>query len=453
MSTRWSTDRVMALAPDASSRQAAAKLAGQAPWSGTGAAGDVVWGLCAGSGTDPYQAIADLSGPAFKCSCPSRKFPCKHALALLLDWANGLVPEAARPSDFAGSWIASRTVRAAATAGPPAGGDRQAAARRAAQRSARVAAGLAELDMWLLDQVRAGLSRSGGGYRQVETIAARMVDAQAPGVAAALRGLAGIPASGPGWPGRLLGEYARLHLLVLAHDQLDMLPADLAAVVRSHVGYPVARDDVLAAPAVRDRWLVLASRDLPDGAVPARRIWLRGQRTARFALLLIFDPRGAFSANLDATLVPGTAVEADLHYYPGRPALRAVMATRHDQPEPASRPEPASQPEPTSPPEPVSRPEPAGNIAQLLSGWAGALAEDPWLTSWPALLSGIPVLADDGWQFTDSSGRAVPLLTGGIDVWPLAAISGGGRVTVAGEWGVAGLRPLTAWHGDMAVRL
>src|SRR5258708_15610484 len=108
MSTRWSADRVMALAPDASSRQAAAKLAVPAPWAQAGAAGDVVWGLCAGSGKHSYQVIADVAGPAYKCSCPSRKFPCKHAVALLPNWADGPVPEAAQPPAFAESWIADR---------------------------------------------------------------------------------------------------------------------------------------------------------------------------------------------------------------------------------------------------------------------------------------------------------------------------------------------------------
>ena len=32
----------------------------------------------------PYRTVADLAGPASKCTCPSRKFPCKHALGLML---------------------------------------------------------------------------------------------------------------------------------------------------------------------------------------------------------------------------------------------------------------------------------------------------------------------------------------------------------------------------------
>jgi hypothetical protein len=32
-------------------------------------------------------------------------------------------------------------------------------------------------------------------------------------------------------------------------------------------------------------------------------------------------------------------------------------------------------------------------------------------------------------------------------------VSAGAPVTVAGEWSAAGLRPLTCWDGDRAVRL
>jgi len=102
---RWSADRVLGLAPDESSRRAAAALGRTAPWSGAGVAGDVLWGLCAGSGKNPYQVVVDLGGPAYKCSCPSRKFPCKHALGLLLNWANGSIPEESAPADFAAAGL------------------------------------------------------------------------------------------------------------------------------------------------------------------------------------------------------------------------------------------------------------------------------------------------------------------------------------------------------------
>ena len=87
MEDRWTPEHVLSLAPDASSRKAATRLSHPAPWSVTGSDDAALWGQCQGSGGSPYRTVVDLSGPAYQCSCPSRKFPCKHALGLLLLWA------------------------------------------------------------------------------------------------------------------------------------------------------------------------------------------------------------------------------------------------------------------------------------------------------------------------------------------------------------------------------
>lgn len=45
-------------------------------------------GQCKGSGRSVYSVSADFmdeSQPVFRCSCPSRQFPCKHSLALLFE--------------------------------------------------------------------------------------------------------------------------------------------------------------------------------------------------------------------------------------------------------------------------------------------------------------------------------------------------------------------------------
>lgn len=45
-------------------------------------------GECKGSGKNPYITSADYVDPAkpvFRCSCPSRQFPCKHSLGLLYE--------------------------------------------------------------------------------------------------------------------------------------------------------------------------------------------------------------------------------------------------------------------------------------------------------------------------------------------------------------------------------
>lgn len=54
--------------------------------------GDLLFGLCAGSGKLPYACSVDFmvpEKPVFRCTCPSRQFPCKHALGLLYAYAEG----------------------------------------------------------------------------------------------------------------------------------------------------------------------------------------------------------------------------------------------------------------------------------------------------------------------------------------------------------------------------
>src|SRR5712671_5497990 len=54
--------------------------------------GTLLFGDCKGSGAENYRPSADFadpSKPVFRCTCPSRQFPCKHSLALLYAHAQG----------------------------------------------------------------------------------------------------------------------------------------------------------------------------------------------------------------------------------------------------------------------------------------------------------------------------------------------------------------------------
>jgi hypothetical protein len=424
----WDRARVLALAPDASSLRAAQPLASGRSWPLTGAAAEsALWGECQGSAATPYRTAVDLSGPAYRCSCPSRKFPCKHALALMLLWSDGAVAPRTNPPEWVSSWLATRWAKTGGTNDPKPPADPAAALRRAGQREARVATGLTELDRWLCDQVRQGLAASQrAGYRHWDDIAARMVDAQAPGLAERLRALAAVPYSGPGWDGRLLEEYALLRLLATAGREQAGLPPPLRDTVRSRVGFTIRQADVLASATpprrVRDRWHVLARRDLDQDRIRTRRVWLRGRDTGRFALVLSF---AAVGQSLDDSLTVGTETDAELAFYPAAVPLRALVAARHD----------------TFP----GGPPPGATIAALLASYAAALGEDPWLDTWPTVLDAIPARAPFPCLY-DAAGDALPLHPGAGDCWPLLALSGGHPLTVAGEWTPRGLWPLTAWN-------
>ena len=141
-----------------------------------------------------------------------------------------------------------------------------------------------------------------------------------------VRGLAGVPASGEGWQDRLLERLARLHLLVEGYRRLETLPPGAQADLRAAVGWTVPQEEVLAGPGVRDRWSVLGQRVEEEDRIRAQRRWLRGESTGRFALALHFAHA---SQPLDAGLVPGTAFDAELAFFPGAVPLRALVKERH----------------------------------------------------------------------------------------------------------------------------
>lgn len=496
---RWTRDQVLALAPDAPSQKAAQKVASPGTWSARGTTGTVVFGVCRGSGSTPYQACVDLTEPAYRCSCPSRKFPCKHALALLLLWSAGGVPEADTAPDWVAEWLAGRAARAAkaeakldaarAAADPGAGGADGAGGSNggpggpvgsesargtgagsdgaagadgdvglgsgagsgaglggsggagaglgpgvggAAVRHARVAAGLAELERWLGDQARQGMT--GAAERDWEELAKRLIDAQCPGVAGTVSRLARVRGE-DGWPERLLAEYALLNLLAVAYRRRAELPADLAQTVLMRVGFPVAREDVLAGPPIRDLWDVLGRRDEQQDRLTSRRVWLRGRATGRAALILSFAAPGQA---LDLTLIPGTTIDADLTFYPGAAPLRALIATRH----PAPTPTPTTPGLASTPSAPVTARGPAVGVSveEALEEVARAVAADPWTDSWPVVLAEVVPGA------TTLGGLA--LHAAARDPWRLIAVSGGRPVTVAAEWTPQGLRPLSVWDDE-----
>lgn len=437
---RWTTEQVLALAPDDASRKAGNRLSTAGPWSDAGGSGTgVVWGLCKGSGSKPYQTIVDVTGPAYKCSCPSRKFPCKHALGLLLLWAadEQSVGEGEAPG-WAEEWLEGRRRRSEEKTGGGAdrGGagkqaDPEAARRRADRRAGRITAGATELEQRLTDLLRGGLaSAEQSGYGLWEETAARMVDAQAPGLAGRVRELGAIPGSGPGWPVRLLEESALLHLLNAGWLGLDRLPEPLAATVRTRVGLPTPADG----PPVRDHWLVLAQYDSSDGHLTTRRIRLYGRDSGRSVLVLSFGPAGRAP---QLALPVGLMVEADVTPHTGGGQLRADWTEQFGAPSP------------------ILGPPPGGSTTAAIEAYGTALRSDPWLDAWPVTLSDVIPVPEPGggWQLADVGGEsALPVASAALarpGLWKLAALSGGGPVTVFGECGHRGFHPLAAWAEDI----
>ena len=214
--------------------------------------------------------IVDHVGVGFSCTCPSRRRPCKHTLALLLLWSQGQVTDtlapppveawmsrrpAPSPVASSGSHEVSDTRRVSDTSSgptpgselaPPAdaidaqppsdtsgavsdtsggSGDAMGDGRGSGdatepgspdtpdrdrgrdERVERMFAGLAELDRWLDDRMRTGLADPAlARYGTWDQLAARLVDAQAGSLANRIRRLAGLVGASPDWHSDVLAE-------------------------------------------------------------------------------------------------------------------------------------------------------------------------------------------------------------------------------------------------------
>lgn len=430
------TEQIVALAPDSSTAKNGRGLAKPAKWTTTGHNPQAVWGECLGSGKQPYQVQIDLAtgDMGHRCSCPSRKQPCKHIIGLLLLLAEepGAVPAVADPPAWVGDWLQRRAQRAQQRSDKQQRGgqvvDPAAQAKRAAEREAGIRSGLEDLELWVSDLVRQGLAHAQNQPASFwETQAARMVDAKAPGVARMLREMASLPASGAGWEGRLLARLSQLYLLIQGYKRLEHLPPDQQDTIRVAVGLPVKEDDLLTQSGTRDRWLIIGQSLDVEEKLKSQRTWLYGATTHQPALILDF----AFGPTpLDRSLIVGTALDAELVFFPGSTPLRAIVKQRHGALTPFASSETSFAP---------------AQVSAALGEYAAALARNPWIGPLPLLLREVVLLHQEHrWLLRDAGGDLLPVASRFAHGWHLLALSGGQPVTVAGEWDGQDFLPLGA---------
>jgi hypothetical protein len=409
---------VAGLAPDPATLSRAMKLADVGAWSALASGDGAACGQCQGSRL--YDVTVSLDDGVGSCSCPSRKAPCKHVIALALLSVRGEVPSGPL-AEFATAWVARRQERARRARSKLATVDVEAAQKRRAKRDHNVTEGLRALDRWLCDWVRRGAAGlEAEPFSSFDTIAARMVDAQAPGLAQRIRMLGEGVSSGPDWPERTVVALGELALIVHAWRRRDALPPLLVEDVRAQLGFKRRREQVLAAGhVVSDRWSVVGqwSEEIDD-LLEGQRTWLWGQTTARYALVLQFSYAGASYAE---RLSVGTAVEAELAFWPSAAPQRAILSIRRG-------------------PVPYVSPGTAVDIAGMHAALAERLGAVPFTATVPVTLAGVVPVPGDPWWLRDPAGAGVVVEGGGH--WRLLAVSGGLPIDVLGEWNGRRFRPL-----------
>ncbi|MEJ9079828.1 SWIM zinc finger family protein [Gordonia malaquae] len=412
----WTQEQVIAAAPDAASVAAGRKLASPGPWSGTGATDALLWGSCQGSGKKPYQVSIDLTGPAFRCSCPSRKFPCKHAIALLLLWSAGAIADG-EVSDFASSWADERASKAKTRSKPAAPVDPQAQAARRAERVAKMDAGVREFSRWLSDLVRAGLAEA---LRRPlpwwETTASRLVDAQAPGLAERVRDTGADVVAGLG-ADELLERIGVWWMLVQAWSRRDSLTTSESADLHAALGWPTPTAEVRGGAVESRVWTVVGAHRDQKGRLAQQRTWLRDD-DGRYRLLLETAGPGQ---SLGVPALAGARLRADLAIYPGAEPCRGLFV---DTPEAL---------------EPHTRFGAGQTVDAALADAATAFATTPWRDRHPVMLADVRFGAR---HVVDPSGQSLELVEDTPST-ELAAISGGRADHVFGELDGGRFRVLT----------
>ncbi|QEL20133.1 SWIM zinc finger family protein [Limnoglobus roseus] len=153
--------------------------------------GDLLFGECQGSGKLPYQCSADFARPdqpTYRCSCPSRQFPCKHCLGLMYAFAQKKpFPTAPVPPDLQAKRekLQGRVEKKAEEATKP----KQVNVAALAKKVKTQLDGIDTLEKLTHDMVRVGIGNMNAKLAgQMEQQAKRLGDVYLPGARAALFG-------------------------------------------------------------------------------------------------------------------------------------------------------------------------------------------------------------------------------------------------------------------------
>lgn len=427
------TEAVLALAPDASSANNGKKLANLAKWQNLNAPEGVLWGECQGSGSKPYLTAIDLKGMVAKCSCPSRKFPCKHGLALMLlyaghtgDFGTEEAPESIQ------KWLEGRKERVEkavekAEKASKKAADPVAQAKRREAREKKVTAGLSALHLFLKDLVRDGLAQaSTRPYSDWDTQAARLVDSQAPGAARLVRLIPEYLRD----PAALLKHLGMLAMLCEGWTNREHLSEGELLDLRLAIGFPLDQAALKAETGINARWNILGQAIDYDEQLTVRRIWLQnGDQTG---LILDF---AAMGRPLPPGMSIGQSIQTELCFAPCNYQQRAVIRSELGQYQALHQ---------------IGQPL---TLDAMLEAHAGALSQSLWLERAAYLVGPVHLVPGEPWVAVDAEQKHLPLVGHERALLQLLAVGGGEQCLLFGEWDGLAFRPLSVSDGDQLIPL
>ena len=405
-------DQILALAPDEASKKSGRDLANAAKWVSKGVNRQALWGEAQGSGSKPYQTQIDIINIAFKCSCPSRKFPCKHGLGLMIFYSRdkNAFTDTNAPV-WVLEWLSKRLEKEEKkTVQEDKPIDEASREKRRQARQKKVNEGIDELSLWIKDIIRNGiLDMPGKGSLWFENMAKRMIDAQAPGLANMIRNLADINFYTDGWQTNFMNQLLSIFLITEGFKNSDHLDTILQQDIRTWIGFTQNLDDLKEETGITDTWMVLAKQTYDVDNITTERNWLYGTKTDRYALVLQFIVRGQGG---QLTFTPGMFVQAELVYFPSVSPLRAIVKKQ------------------------ISTNAVSGfrgfmNWQQVVELETGLSAAMPVRSERPFIIKQlIPVQYNNSWWLQDKSKNMMQMKNEQKAIWKLLSLSGGNAIDV-----------------------
>ncbi|MFT4085706.1 MAG: hypothetical protein QM658_00885 [Gordonia sp. (in: high G+C Gram-positive bacteria)] len=320
---------------------------------------------------------------------------------------------------FAAEWAdqrATRTQRTAAASAEPA--DPEARAARRAARLEKMDAGADDFARWLGDLARAGLAEA--LRRPVdwwEGAAARLVDAQLPGLAERVRDTGADVAHGLSAP-ELAERVGLWWTLTRAWRRRAALDEPLAADLAAAVGLPTPTAQVRDGERIAGTWTVAGAHRDERGRLAQQRTWLRAD-DGRWVMLLETAGPGQ---SLGVPQLAGARLDAEVALYPGHAPRRGLFT---GEAVPAGR---------------ATAFVAGSTVDDALDAAAVALRAVPWRDRHPVVLDSAALTVDGG--VCDPAGTALPL----SDDTPherLLALTGGRAEQLFGELDGGRLRVLS----------
>lgn len=332
----FTEQQIQHLAPKESAFKAGKKLAVASKWENLNKSGRAIWGSIKGSGKNPYIVQIDIVNLAYKCTCPSRQFPCKHAIGLLLTQSINTSDfiETEEP-DYVEEWINKRAQRAEKITKEETELTEEEREKRTANKAKRqgdkltlTMAGISELKLWLTDMIRIGiLELPNRPSSYFDNMMERMVDAKAPALAGWIRSLKNLPYKEQMlWQDQSLAIIGKLFLLIKSAENIDQFSASDQKAIKGLLGWTITQKEMLGDSSTltcRDQWLILGSNAEVLDDLTVHRYWLYGLSSTTNALIIRFQNK--FTTVEQIPLVEGSTIEAELAFYPGLEPHRAFI--------------------------------------------------------------------------------------------------------------------------------